>query len=379
MTTKRIIVVTPDDPNDVSGWSGTPYSIYRALVDNPGDTEITYVRGALRFLSLGARAANKLLRKLGITFDCRFSTAYSMLVGTCLTAHLKFVGQGTLLFIAGSEELAYLRTERPVIYISDGTFRVVAASYPNFRAFPKWLQVQGDRNEARSLSRADFIIYPSRWARDSATDDYGIPGDRIFVLPFGPNIPDHSIKYSPKTIGAAGDIDLLFISADWGRKNGDLVLEICRFLMDRGAKVRLTIIGDIPGHATRLPFVRSLGFLRKSVARDLAVLCDAFREAHFLVLPTLADATPIVFSEAQAFGLPPISYDVGGVGGAISHGRTGLLLPRGAPPQRFAEEILKYSNDTKLYEELSRGTRKHYLQEANWGNWSRLIVELANR
>jgi hypothetical protein len=66
-------------------------------------------------------------------------------------------------------------------------------------------------------------------------------------------------------------------------------------------------------------------------------MCDAFREAHFLVLPTLADATPIVFSEAQAFGLPPISYDVGGVGGAISHGRTGLLLPPGAPAELFAE------------------------------------------
>jgi glycosyltransferase involved in cell wall biosynthesis len=346
MAPKRIIVITPDDPNDVSSWSGTRYSIYRALVDNTGGTEITYVRGALQFFSLGARAANKLLRKLGLTFDCGFSSAYAMLVGTYLTARLKFVGQGTLLFIAGSDELAYLRTKRPVIYISDGTFRVIAASYPKFRAFPKWLQVQGDRNEARSLSRADFIIYPSRWARDSAKHDYGIPDDRIFVLPFGPNIPDHSITYSPKTISVAGDIELLFISAEWGRKNGDLVLEICRLLIDRGAKVRLTIIGDTPDHVTRLPFVRSLGFLRKSAAHDLSVMCNAFREAHFLVLPTLADATPIVFSEAQAFGLPPISYDVGGVGGAISHSRTGLLLPPGAPPQLFAEEILKYSKDT---------------------------------
>jgi glycosyltransferase involved in cell wall biosynthesis len=268
MTTKRIIVITADDPNDVSRWSGTLSSIYGALVGNADATEITYVRGALQFFSLGARATNKLLRKLGLTFDCRFSTAYSMLVGTYLTARLKFYGEGTLLFIAGSEELAYLKTKRRVLYISDGTFRVVSASYPNFRAFPKWLQAQGDRNEARSLSRADFIIYPSTWARNSAKHDYGVSCDRIFVLPFGPNISDHSITYSPKTINVDGDIELLFISADWGRKNGDLVLEICQLLIERGTKVRLTIIGDTPDHATHLPFVRALGFLRKNAAAD---------------------------------------------------------------------------------------------------------------
>jgi glycosyltransferase involved in cell wall biosynthesis len=378
MTGKRIIAITSYDPSDVTKWSGTPYFIYKALTDNASNTEVIYVRGLLRLFVFAARATNRLLRQLGMKLECRFSTAYAMLVGAYLTARLGVMGPGTLLFIAGSDELAYLRTNRRVIYISDATFRASATLNPHFCALPKWLKVQGDRNEARSLSRANFIIYPSRWASESAERDYGVASERIFVRPFGPNIPDRLVRYSVKAVDPADDINLLYIGTDWALKNGDLAVEVCKLLAAGGLKVRLTLVGQIPDYARRFPFVRALGFLRKSVAHELSLICDAFREAHFLILPTLADATPVVFSEAQAFGVPPISYEVGGVGGAITHGETGLLLPPGAPAEQFAKEIRRCVDDPKLYETLSRGSREHYLQRANWNNWARLILKLAN-
>jgi glycosyltransferase involved in cell wall biosynthesis len=379
MTAKRLVAIASYDPNDVTKWSGIPYFIYKALTDNAGNTEVIYVRGLMPLFVFAARAVNRLFRQLGIKLECRFSTAYAMLVGVYLTARLRFMGPGTLLFIAGSDELAYLRTNRRVIYISDATFRVIAPLYSNFRALPKWLQEQGDRNEARSLSRADFIIYPSNWAADSARRDYGVPDNRIYVLPFGPNIPEQLIHYAPKAIDPEQEINILFIGVDWVRKNGDLVLVVCQLLKASGLKVRLVIAGDIPERVREFEFVNALGPLRKSVDHDLSALCDAFRDAHFFLLPTVADAFGVVFVEAQAYGVPQLAFDVGGVGSAVIHDKTGLLLPVDAPAEQFAQEILRCVNDSKLYAKLSRGSREHYLQHANWRNWSRLILELANR
>ena len=47
MPTKRIILVTPYDPRDVSKWSGTLYFLFDALLKNAGNIEVEYIRGPL--------------------------------------------------------------------------------------------------------------------------------------------------------------------------------------------------------------------------------------------------------------------------------------------------------------------------------------------
>jgi glycosyltransferase involved in cell wall biosynthesis len=120
-----------------------------------------------------------------------------------------------------------------------------------------------------------------------------------------------------------------------------------------------------------------MGFLRKSDPEQLKQICEAYRKSHFLVLPTKADTFGIVFCEAQAFGVLPVTYDVGGTGSAVVNGETGLLLPLDAEAKRFAEEILRYINNPELYHDLSERCRNHYLDRANWRTWSKLILELA--
>jgi glycosyltransferase involved in cell wall biosynthesis len=379
VSAKRIIFITAYNPRDVSKWSGTPSSIFQALTDNSQDVEIKPLRGGLGILNLAARILNKALYYLGIELDCRFSTAYAMLAGAYLTIRLLFVGRGAVLGIAASNLLPYVMTTRDIIYVSDGTFRLICELYPAFKKFPKWLQAQGDGNEARTLSISRFIIYPSEWARNSAQTDYKVPNDRIFQLPFGPNIPDRIISghFRRKVIARYSEITLLFVSADWKRKNGDMVIDICRVLISAGAKVRAILIGDTPEYVRELDFVEDRGFLRKSDPMQLARLCEAYSEAHFLLLPTIADASPIVFSEAQAFGVPPITFDVGGAASSVVHRETGLLLPLGAPAERFAEEILRYVENPSLYDELSERCHSWYVRKANWSKWSILILNLA--
>src|ERR1700722_2186246 len=139
----------------------------------------------------------------------------------------------------------------------------------------------------------------------------------------------------------SAEIRILFVSADWRRKNGDLVIAVCRGLLKAGITLRLILVGDTPEHAKHLDFVDDLGFLRKSDPPQMSTLCRAYRDAHFLLLPTTAEAFGIVFSEAQAFGLPSIAYDVGGVGSAIIQGQTGSLLPIGATEVSFVDELMR--------------------------------------
>ena len=378
MATKRIILVTPYDPRDVSKWSGTVSFLFDALVRNENGIEVEYIRGVLGILDFAARGANKVLRYFGVSLDCRFSTAFALINGAYLTLRLLFVKPGTLLGIAASNYLGYIKTNKDIIYISDGTFRAVCALYPAFQKFPRWLQAQGDKNEQKTVSKARYIIYPSHWACESARLDYGVPSSKIFEIPFGPNISADWIEryYLQKTISRDQPVKLLFVSADWERKSGDKALEVCRSLVDAGLDARLTVIGEAP--PTRLDLVEYMGFLRKSDPEQLAKLCQAFREAHFFLLPTIADTYGIVFSEAQAFGLPSITYSVGGTASAIVHSETGLLFGLGTPADEIAEEILRHVDSPELYRNLSINCRRRYQRSANWNNWSKVILTIAN-
>jgi alpha-maltose-1-phosphate synthase len=380
MTDKTIIFISPYDPENVSKWSGTIYHLFLALKSNSRGVPIRNVRGLFAaVLDLGARALNKIVHASGISFDCRFSTAYAMVSGIYFTIKLSFTKGDTVVAVAASNYMAYLFTRKRIIYISDGTFRSVSELYPAFKAFPGWLRAQGEKNEARSLSRASFVLYSSHWAAESARKYYDVSREQLFELPFGPNIQAELIEdfYTRKVIGLSDEIRILFVSADWHRKNGEMAIKICQSLIAAGVKVRLIAVGDAPLHVEQLDFVDNWGFLHKSDRNQLRRICESYQLAHFLVLPTKADATPVTFCEAQAFGVPSVTYDVGGTSSAVINGETGLLLPVGSEADKFADAILKYIERPELYYELSAHCRERYLNEANWSNWSTLILKLA--
>ncbi|AFZ01171.1 glycosyltransferase [Calothrix sp. PCC 6303] len=60
----------------------------------------------------------------------------------------------------------------------------------------------------------------------------------------------------------------------------------------------------------------------------------------------------IVFAEAQAVGLPVVSFDHGGISEAVSHGETGLLAKEG-DSEKLAQYILKLLNDRDLWQKFS--------------------------
>ena len=66
---------------------------------------------------------------------------------------------------------------------------------------------------------------------------------------------------------------------------------------------------------------------------------------HLLFVPTRADCTPIVFCEANAFGIPVITTDTGGVSSIIKNGENGFAFPLDATPDEYANTIQSLLDD----------------------------------
>jgi glycosyltransferase involved in cell wall biosynthesis len=371
-----IVFLSAHKATNILNWSGTLSSLLRSLESKSATTQVVALDGA--WLSTIARQIDRVLFSLGMTFESQLTTIYAFLAGIFTSVRLVFLPAGPIVAVAASNYVPFLLTRRTIIYISDATFASAAKLYPEMKSLPRWLFRQCDNHEALTLKRATFIILPSKWAAESAKTDYGIAAEKIFLLPFGANIAKDVIEahYVPKCVDGSA-VQLLFASADWSRKGGDKAIEVCRALQAHGVNVRLTVIGRAPEHIRALDFVEYKGFLRKDDPKELTEMCEAFQKAHFFLLPTQADASPIVFAEAQAFGVPPVTHEVGGTASSIEQGTTGLLFPLTASPAQFAEAIIPYLQSPAMYEQLSRNCRAWYLGNTQWNRWSDLVFQLS--
>ena len=199
------------------------------------------------------------------------------------------------------------------------------------------------------------------------TADYGVAPAAIRVLPLGPNISSDVIdRFKPtKSADFGSGVRLLFIGADWDRKGGPIVLEIKRHLDSRGIPCELFLVGDCPTDIPHGNGIHVFGRLNKSDKKQLEEMCRLYESAHFFVLPTSAEAYGIVFSEAQAFGCPSLTYAVGGTQTAVLNGITGFTLPLGAGAVDFAERICSLVRDPDNTSSDVLNCRTRYETEAN--------------
>ena len=373
----KIVFLSPDDPYNRTRWSGTINAIFVALQKRDGN--IRFISGGV--LELMGRAARKLLSLVGINLELRHSKPFGWLAGWWASACLWTLKADAIVAVAASNYVAFLWTRKPIIYISDATFAAIERLYPEYKALPAWLRKDGNDLERRSLRRSSHIIYSSEWARRSAVEDYGVDDKIIHVMPFGPNLSRELLgKY--RTIKAAdfgGSLRILYVAVDWERKNGDLVLEIGRALRSAGLPCELFLVGRIPATVRSGNGINVVGFLDKNDPADLTRLCELYDKAHFFIMPTTADAFGIVFSEAQAFGCPSITFDVGGTSTAVLDNETGIVLPLTATAEDFARRVEQLVRNPSSYEAISRNARRRYEQSANWEAWGEAILQLARK
>lgn len=283
----------------------------------------------------------------------------------------KLNGQAFDLIVVGAGEaelIAYLKTETPVMYVADTTFRNMVNYYPWHTGLCKMALRQGDRVERNAIQNATHLIYSSSWAAQSAVNDYGASPERISLLSFGANLLQIPHKKDLNTGRPGSSCNLLFLGVQWERKGGPIAHETFIELKQRGVDCKLTVVGCNPA-LEKEEGLHIIPFLDKNDPAQAEELAALLMEADFLLVPTRADCTPVVFSEAAAFGVPVITSLTGGTGSVIKNGRNGFCLSMEARGKAYADLIEELWLNKENYRQLRLDSRAEYDERLNWSVW----------
>ncbi|MGH2355433.1 MAG: glycosyltransferase family 4 protein, partial [Chloroflexota bacterium] len=149
---------------------------------------------------------------------------------------------------------------------------------------------------------AAALLPSSTWARDSFVDEYGVPAERVHVIPIGTD----TAYWRPAVEREPSDrAQLLFVGGHLERKGGRLLLDVFRDL-------RLYERADL--HlVTRDTLEPPAGVFVHRMENNSPELLRLYQRADAFVLPTLADCFGNASIEAMAVGLPVITTAMGGI------------------------------------------------------------------
>lgn len=100
-----------------------------------------------------------------------------------------------------------------------------------------------------------------------------------------------------------------------------------------------------------------------------------YSNAYCFVLPSLAEAFPMVLLEAMASGTPPIGSTAGGIPDIIIDNVNGLLFRKG-DWRDLANKLLTLVQDRGFRDKLSHNARKYVEENFSWGTVAVRIKEV---
>lgn len=266
--------------------------------------------------------------------------------------------------------IAYLECKQPIVLWTDTTLELLIDYYPFLTNLCKETILNIKEMERAALNNCKLVIYTSEWAAKAAVNAYQIEPDKVKVIPWGANIEcDRTIDTINSMLKSKvlNPCKLLFIGVDWIRKGGDVALEVAKELNKIGVNTELTIIGCEPLVNEPLPhFVKVLGYINKSTEEGNEKINKLFSESHFLILPTLADCSPFVLAEANSFGVPCLSTQVGGIPTMIKDDLNGKTFSTNASIAEYCTYISNIISSNTQYKELALSSFNEYQTRLNW-------------
>ena len=369
----KIIFVTTYNARDIRNWSGIPYYMSKAFLDAGVEVEFISNLKSLPDKYLKFRLRNLIYNKIFKKKLGRYISFYE-------PENLKFVAsqvsekiskiEGGIIFSPGTIPLAYLNTDKPIAFWSDATFAVMENYYEEFAGLSKRTVKNCYLYEKNAIKRSRLAIYSSQWAANSSIKDYGAAPSSVKVLPFGSNIDltrneNDIVQNNNKKSKSV--CKLLFIGQNWERKGGQTAVNVTKYLNEKHIRTELTIVGCTPPDTSNLPdFVHLMGFIDKSHKDGKNLITRLYSENHFFILPTIAECTPVVFSEANSFGLPVITTSTGGISSIIKNDVNGKMFGNKIDIPTCAEYIAEVIMDYDRYSRFSLTSFNECLTRLNW-------------
>ena len=264
-----------------------------------------------------------------------------------------------------------LETDLPIVYTSDGTAQLLFETYLDYAAHGEGYRKACIELENMAMARVDVAVFPSRRSLESAIEDHGLPRAKGRLLPFGANITIRTDQRLEPDPPSRERLELVLVAADPVRKRLDFCIEITELLRSRGVHASLNFIGASTVRAEASPFVNSFGRLSMGEASDRVLHQDVLQRSHLMLLPSLGELFGIAPGEAAHFGRPSLVSDVGGLPTVVDHGRSGLVLPKDASAEDYADQITSLVDDSNRYRALSAGALERANSVLNWEAFAR--------
>lgn len=356
--------------------SASPYFMAQALRKCVGEVDVLVPGGILlTLIRLLSKAITVLDKQVFPLFGRQYYVhciAVAWLYGKIYSQLLTRKKYDFIIAVMASNQIAFLKTDVPIVSASDATFAARLAYYPQLASLFRISVWEGHTIERRAIHNTTICMYNSRWAADSAIRDYHADPNGIVYNMTGPNIDHEFIPditfVANKSLG--GITRLLFIGADWSRKGGNIAYQTMVELNNIGCKATIAICGcDAPDEVRMDPKVRYFRYLNKGDPKESKAFYDLYRESDWLILPTRAECLAGVFLEAAAFGVPSLAPDTGGTKDAVIDGVTGFLMRYEDTGIEYAARISQCLR-SRSYETLRIRAREFHDKHANWDMWA---------
>ncbi|MDQ6482602.1 glycosyltransferase family 4 protein [Dyadobacter sp. LHD-138] len=372
----KISYITTYNALDIRNWSGTGFMIAEALKNQ--DNELDYIGNLTAKPGINLylnKIYNKLIGKnVDLSREPYVAEQYARQIEILLKPN------SDLIFSPGTTPISLLKTNKPKVFYTDATFAGMIGFYEYLNNLSNNNIANGNYLEQQALDNSNLAIYSSDWAAKTAIDNYNVEPSKVKVVPFGSNIQsDRDLKIIKGIIATRSttQCNLLFLAVDWSRKGGDMAVKIAARLNEMGLKTTLHIAGikNIP--LSNIPsFIINHGYISKSNKEGRNKIDRLLAQSNFLILPTQADCTPIVFSEANSFGLPCISTNVGGISTILRDGLNGKAFPLVSDENVYADYIQSIFSNKELYKQLALSSFHEYESRLNWDVTGKTIMKL---
>jgi N-acetyl-alpha-D-glucosaminyl L-malate synthase BshA len=209
----------------------------------------------------------------------------------------------------------------PVVTTLHGTDITLMGIHPSFHAITR-----------HSILRSTGLTAVSGYLKDETVRDFGVPAERIEVIP---NFIDPVVYRRDKepchraALAPDGQKIVMHVSNFRPVKRiGDVLNAFRR--MRAGTPARLVLIGDGPERPVAQERAEEMGmaddvlFLGKHQSVDELLAC-----ADLFLLPSNSESFGLAALEAMACGAPVIGTAAGGLPEVVPHGEAGFLLPVG--------------------------------------------------
>ena len=217
------------------------------------------------------------------------------------------------------------------------------------------------RLERMNARRAPLVITTSRYCQRRIHAHYGVPLERIAIVPEGIQLTDW--PWNPPE--AREPATVLCVARQYRRKHIDDLLRAWPLVLQRVPEAELIIIGAGPEH----DYLRSMALhhdLLGSVRMLGPLAADAevrawYQRSTVFCLPSVQEGFGIVFLEAMASGLPIVSTTITAIPEVVPQREAGILVePR--YPAAIAAALIELLQQPALRAAYAVAGRQHVAQ-----------------